>query len=147
MGAPEAWLGRVMSEHSSPWHHVQGSPVPEEDGGPSVYPGVTEPFHVPGQPQQDHPGDGTSLVHLGLGSQDIGRGLTIEGPRAGKPSPDEHPHFPTRELADIILLSQARMTLLPSAGFCSLKVFSALTCRPHVNEDRAWVLECDGLVF
>lgn len=79
-GAREARLGWVMLEHSSLRCPVQGGTVPEEDGGPPVYPGVTEPFHVPGQPQQDHPGDGRFLVRLGLGSQDMSRGLTIEGP-------------------------------------------------------------------
>lgn len=53
----------------------QGGTVPEEDGGPPVYPGVTEPFHVPGQPQQDHPGDGRLLVSPGLASRITGRGL------------------------------------------------------------------------
>ena len=58
MGAHEAWfrlpcLTCLLCNPVS-----QGGTVPEEDGRPPVYPGVTEPVHVPGQPQQDHPGDG-----------------------------------------------------------------------------------------
>ena len=58
MGAHEAWfrlpcLTCLLCNPVS-----QGGTVPEEDGRPPVYPGVAEPVHVPGQPQQDHPGDG-----------------------------------------------------------------------------------------
>lgn len=35
----------------------QSGPVPKEDGGPPVHPGISEPVHVPGQSQQDHPGE------------------------------------------------------------------------------------------
>lgn len=87
----EARRGWAVLEQSSPRLRVQGGTVPEEDGGPPVYPGVAEPFHVPGQPQQDHPGDGTFLVHLGLASHATGRGLMIKGPLAGELSTDEHP--------------------------------------------------------
>lgn len=36
-------------------HSAYKSPVPKEDGGPPVHPGISEPVHVPGQSQQDHP--------------------------------------------------------------------------------------------
>lgn len=40
----------------------QGCSVSAEDGRPAVDPGVTEPVHVPGQPQQDHTGEAGALL-------------------------------------------------------------------------------------
>lgn len=40
----------------------QSGPVPKKDGGPPVHSGVSEPVYVPGQSQQDHPGEDRFLV-------------------------------------------------------------------------------------
>lgn len=65
----------------------QGSTVPEEDGRPPVYPGVAEPFHVSGKPQQDHPGDGKLFISPGLVSWDTGRWTKRRGAQSSSNVP------------------------------------------------------------